>query len=217
MRTIYNNIMLRRMKLKPGKLRNEHDADREMIRCLQNFEGEQTDKMKELAQNVNEYKSLLEKNNLRDWIIAHGNFSFATIFINWILQILTLPVFLFGFLHNALPYYIAVKVASKIKDIQFQSSVKMAIGMIVFMIQLIAIAVPVFIFLPFVYSLLYLIGIPVSGWLAFNYYIWWKKNMAKLRFLRLATGTGNDKFRMIELRKQIILGINSVIDKYSLK
>ena len=40
------------MKLKPGKLGNEHDADRGMIRCLQTFEEQRPDEMKALAQMV---------------------------------------------------------------------------------------------------------------------------------------------------------------------
>jgi 1-acyl-sn-glycerol-3-phosphate acyltransferase len=215
MRSIYNDEMLNRMKLKRGKLGNEHDADREMIRCVQKFEEAQAYEMGELAQHVNEYKSLLEKNKLRDWVVKRGAFSLPGIILNCLLQILFLPVYLFGLLHNALPYFMPVKAAAKIKDLQFHSSVKMALGMIIFILQFIILTTFAFIFLPFYYAMVYLICIPLSGWLAFNYYIWWKKILAKWRFLRLAGDSGSDKSRIIELKKQIILTMDSIIDKYS--
>jgi 1-acyl-sn-glycerol-3-phosphate acyltransferase len=214
LRSIYNDDMLGRMNLKKGKLRNEHDADREMIRCVQNFEEEQSGKMGEFAKEVNEYKSLLDKNKLRDWIIRHGAFSIPGILVNWLIQLLFLPVFLFGLLHNAIPYFLPVKVAAKIKDVQFRSSVKMALGMIIFVLQFIIIAVLAFVFLPIFYALLYLICIPLSGWFAFNYYIWWKKTLAKCRFDRMPWDPGSDKSIMTELRKQIILMMDSIINQY---
>jgi hypothetical protein len=214
LRTIYNDEMLKRMKLKRGKLGNEHDADREMIRCLQAYEGEQVIGMHDLGQKVKEYKLMLEKNNLRDWIVRHGIFFVPGIILNWIVQLLFLPAFLFGLVHHALPYFIPVKVASKIKDIQFRSSVKMALGMIIYILQIILFAILAFILLPSYLAVFYLISIPLSGWLAFNYYIWWKKTRAKWRFNNLVDGPGTDKSRMIELRKKIISTMDSIIDNY---
>jgi hypothetical protein len=213
LRTIYNTEMLIRMKLKPGKLGNEHDADREMIRCLQTFEEQNPEEMDILAKNVSEYKLLLAKNDLRDWVIREGKLSLFGIMLNWLFQLLLFPVFLYGFINNALPYFIADKVAGKIKDIQFQSSVKMAVGMIVFLIQIIVLAIPAFIFINWQYVLIYLISIPLSGWLAFNYYIWWKKTKAKLRFRQLQDSPGTEKFRMTELRKNIISIMNLIMEK----
>jgi glycerol-3-phosphate O-acyltransferase/dihydroxyacetone phosphate acyltransferase len=171
--------------------------------------------MGELAQQVNEYMSLLERNKLRDWVVRHGAFSIAGIILNFLMQILLLPVYLFGLLHNALPFFLPVKAVAKIKDLQFHSSVKMALGMIIFILQYIILATLAFIFLPLSYALLYLICIPISGWLAFLYYIWLKKTLAKWRFLSLSGESGSDKFRMIELRRQIISAVDSIIDRYS--
>ncbi len=215
LRTIYNAEMLIRMKLKPGKLGNEHDADREMIRCLQAFEEQKPDEMDTLAKNVSEYKLLLEKNNLRDWVIRKEKISLFGIILNWLFQLLLLPVFLYGFINNALPYFLSNKVAGNIKDIQFQSSVKMAVGMIVFLLQMIVLAIPALAFIKWQYGLAYLVSIPLSGWLAFNYYIWWKKTKAMLSFRQLKDGAATEKYRMTELRKNIVSIMNLVLEKYS--
>jgi 1-acyl-sn-glycerol-3-phosphate acyltransferase len=215
LRSIYNDKMLTRLNLKKGNLGNEHDADREMIRCIQNLEEADPDKMNEVAENVNEYKSLLEKKQLRDWVVQHGEYSSAGIFINWFLQIICLPVFMYGLLHNAFAYFIPVKVVSKIKDRQFHSSVKMALGMIIYTLEMILIAIAAFILLPYICALAYLVSIPISGWVAYLYYIWWKKTLAKWRFLHLPGEHGSDKYRMIELREKIISALDSIMDQYS--
>ena len=215
LRTIYNDEMLRRMKLKKGRLGNEHDADREMIRCIQCFEEEQQVKMEELASNIAEYRKMLEKHNLRDWVVKLSDFSYTGIFLNRLFQKLFFLIFLYGFINNALPYFIAARVAKKIKDIQFQSSVKMGLGMIVFIIQFIVLAILVFSFFSWYFAIAYLISIPVSGWITFNYYIWWKKTLAKLRFHSMPGGPGSDKFKLTELRNSIISTMNDITEKYS--
>jgi 1-acyl-sn-glycerol-3-phosphate acyltransferase len=214
MRSIYNEEMLDRMKLKRGILANEHDADRELIRCMQKFEELQTTEMNDLAGQVNEYRSLLSKNKTRDWVVKRRTFSLPLIFLNYFMQVLLLPVFLFGLLHNALPFFLPVKAVAKIRDLQFHSSVKMALGMVIFIIQFIILATLAFIFLSFTYALVYLIFIPVSGWFAVRYSKWLKKNLAKWKFLRLDGSPNSDKVKMIELRKKINSKIDSVVDKY---
>ena len=58
-----------------------------------------------------EYQAILKHYNFREWIIAKGKFSLPALLAGSLLLFLTLPVFIYGFLANIIPFYMPVFIA----------------------------------------------------------------------------------------------------------
>lgn len=86
-----------------------------------------------LREKVENYMQSLEALNIRDWVVKAEGYSAARTLWRWFTLLLTLPVFLYGFINNALLYFLPVRAVRNIKDIQFHSSVKAGLGMLVVM------------------------------------------------------------------------------------
>jgi hypothetical protein len=96
-------------------------------------------------------------------------------------------------------------VTRKIKDRQFHSSVKLVTGLFLFPIfyliltGIVALLVHSW-WLPWVY----LLSLPVSGWLAHKYFIGWKKTRALWKYKLARMRTGSPVPALLKLRKEII-------------
>ncbi|MCA1747752.1 MAG: hypothetical protein LC655_08650, partial [Bacteroidales bacterium] len=129
-----------------GGLKIQHKVDGELEKKSQLFDP--------LREKVERYMKSLEKLNIRDWVVKAEGYSTARTLWRWFTLLLTLPVFLYGFINNALMYFLPVRAVRNIKDVQFHSSVKAGLGMVVL--------------LPLTYLLqTLLVAIFTDGW-----YIW---------------------------------------------
>jgi glycerol-3-phosphate O-acyltransferase / dihydroxyacetone phosphate acyltransferase len=126
---------------------------------------EEADK-KKLENQTNEYLGLLKKNDLEDFAIAVGKIPEAK---NWLVIILGLIPFLFGFVGNFLPIKIAdIIIDKKVRLIEFRSSVKITTAIFLYILYFILL----FILLIALgkYSLIFiLLALPFFGYYAILY------------------------------------------------
>jgi 1-acyl-sn-glycerol-3-phosphate acyltransferase len=166
-RTLYTKNLIRKFQLGKLSQRNKFKADKITIKALETYEKDNPDKMIEIKAKVEEYEKLKKEYNLSNQSIEKPRISIFRAIFNSFLILLTLPVFLYGFLSNIITYFVPQFIVSKIKDKQFHSSVKFvwaAFGIpIVYLIQIIIFAI---IFPKFWWVLAYAISLPVSGLLA---------------------------------------------------
>ncbi|MFZ5940769.1 MAG: 1-acyl-sn-glycerol-3-phosphate acyltransferase [Bacteroidota bacterium] len=124
LRTVCNDSMREKMGISGKKLSDRFVADKEMIARLDGVLARDEEKIREIAALVRPYSKGLKEQKIRDWVVRDRGYSLPRTLWRWLTLILTLPVFLYGLINNALVYFIPVLLTRKIKDLQFHSSVK---------------------------------------------------------------------------------------------
>jgi 1-acyl-sn-glycerol-3-phosphate acyltransferase len=188
-------------------LSDDLNAIKSIDKKLWEVESNNREKFEILLKLNNKYRAKLKKYNLRDWVVRNEKFGLGKFFINGILLLLGLPFFILGFVTNAIPFYIPdKKIKSVLKDPQFISSFNFAIGLIVFPIFYIFIALLISVIFGNFWLMFSIILMPFIGKLAFNWIVIFKKTVAMLKFSFFK----KTRFvEIIELRK-------SIIDNFSL-
>lgn len=181
---LYRKKMLRRLALAETPY-NKFKADQATISLLD----ENQDKLNFdiLYKRVNEFKELLTRFNFKCWVFEKDSYSVLTIVRDFIGLLLLFPFFVAGAVSNFIPYHIAYKAGSKVKDPQFISSVRFASATVVFFpLYYLLVLVPLLFILPAFWQVLFLgLFMILSGRLAFEYRKWLKKTYAKFRYFRL--------------------------------
>jgi len=131
-RELYGKHYLKRQKQKYSVL-NLFKSDQKLVKKLDAVELKNPEATEKLVQSVNEYYSKIKKLKIRSWLLEKSYLNLATIGINNLILILGLPVFLFGFIFNAIPFFtIDIITRKKIKDIAFWSTFFLSLGIILF-------------------------------------------------------------------------------------
>ena len=131
-RELYGKHYLKRQKQKYSVL-NLFKSDQKLVKKLDALELKNPEATEKLVQSVNEYYSKIKKLKIRSWLLEKSYLNLATIGINNLILILGLPVFLFGFIFNAIPFFtIDIITRKKIKDIAFWSTFFLSLGIILF-------------------------------------------------------------------------------------
>jgi hypothetical protein len=188
--------------------------DKLMVRMLENFAVNYPSEMEELHAAVSGYTGLLKKLDLRSWVVSVGKPSFLFLLVQSILMLLTLPLFLVGFILNYLPFRIPVLATKKIKDPQFVSSFKFVIMLLVTPIYYLILLGIFSIFISHIWIRLgaWLMA-PFIGFFAFRYYIWFRKISAKWRFTLGITGKKPDYMRLKDLYNSVNQKVNDAENK----
>jgi 1-acyl-sn-glycerol-3-phosphate acyltransferase len=181
-REFYNKSMLSKLSLKKS-FYNSFIADRKTIDCLDNFERNEPEKIKQLNIQATEYKHLLDNLKLRNWVLDR-NAGFICLLIKSLGLAILSPVFLYGWINNLLPYYLPVPIRKKIKDPQFISSVNFVLGLILYPVLYILQFSLVWIFSEVWWiKYMYLLSLPFSGLAAFNIHRLYVKLKSQWKFL----------------------------------
>lgn len=140
-----------------------------------------------LSAEIKSYHHRLKDKGLRNWLVEKPKNNIWKLGLNKLALFLGLPVFAFGFLLNAIPFFaIDLITRKKIKDIAFWSTFYLALGLIVFPIVYLLELWLFSSFLPGIgLKLLFLICLPLGGKLAFRWYILFKKTIGRGRLLML--------------------------------
>jgi 1-acyl-sn-glycerol-3-phosphate acyltransferase len=184
LRETFNPEMRSILNITGTSLADKFRADKVMIEGLNRELETNPDAIRDLNTKVMDYQKGLKNSRLRDWIIGRGSDNIAELLLSVVLKLVFLPVFVFGFMHNYLPYRFTESKAKNIKDRQFHSSFKYVIGMIVFPFWYLLIAgILALTNLPGWYVLLYCVLLPLTGIFAFHYFIRIKKFIGRWRFV----------------------------------
>lgn len=212
LREIFNDDMRRILGTGEKTLFSRFKADKVLIGTLNKELECNPAKIQTLDNLVNGYQNQVRKAGIRDWILKDQPFGFMNLAYAVIEHIVLLPVFLFGLINNIIPYWFTASRVTKIKDLQFHSSFKYVMGMIVFPVWYLLIAgILALLSLPFWVILLYLVLLPLAGLTAFSYYIHLKKLIGKIKFsLRK---NSDEMVLLIEKRKQIIDLVTDIVNR----
>jgi len=109
-------------------------AEQELIAKLEQLEVNQPEKFETIKQKTNNYLSAIKKEGVTDDLLDKAaNASYLKLCLQFLLSVLSLPIFAFGFLFNALPYFLPRKVfARKVRDPAFLSTFIFASGLVLF-------------------------------------------------------------------------------------
>jgi hypothetical protein len=124
---IMSEPLLRRKGLRPRFLPNQKDAAMTIIAAIRQLKEENPDDFTVLMEDTRQYTGLLRRMGLHHWVV-NRKISWPKLILRIFLMILTLPLFLFGYLNNFLPDFITQRLTHKIKDPMMHSTFQYAIG-----------------------------------------------------------------------------------------
>jgi len=185
-REIYGKHYLSRQNKKYSIL-NLFKSDQILVKKLDELEEKNPTETEKLVKLVNEYVSGIKKLKIRNWLLEKQHYNLFKIMINSLILILGLPVFLFGSIFNAIPFFtIDVITRKKIKDKGFWSTFFLALGIILFPIFYAIEFLAISWIIPGLWlKLAFLVAIPLAGKVAFLWYILFRKTVGRCRLLHL--------------------------------
>lgn len=185
-REIYGRHFFNRQNQKYSTLNLFH-SNQKLVKKLDNLEENHPEETEKLAQDVKKYATKIKKLKIRNWLIENPNLNLLKIGLNKLILILGLPIFLFGFIFNAIPFFSIDRITrKKIKDKGFWSTFFLVLGIIVFPIFYLIEFLAVSWLIPGIWlKLAFLIALPLTGKVAFLWYILFRKTVGRGRLLLL--------------------------------
>jgi 1-acyl-sn-glycerol-3-phosphate acyltransferase len=213
LRDIFNKRMRGIMGIKGNRLIDKFRADKEMIARLDQVLETDEPKIKSLSDKVVPYLEGLRKMKIRDWVVAKKGYGFFRTLGNIIVLLATLPIALWGFINNALIYFLPVRAVRNIKDRQFHSSVKAGLAILI--------VVPLFYFVqtllvgiftgPWFIWVAYLALLYPTGKFALQWYIAAKKAIKGAGFRWKLFRKKKEAVGLVKLRTEIVTETESLI------
>ena len=213
LRTVFNERMREIMGVEGERLHDKFLVDKEMIRRLDGELEKESQQLDPLREKVARYMKSLEKLNIRDWVVKAEGYSTVRVAWRWLTLLLTLPVFLYGLINNALMYFLPVLAVRNIKDVQFHSSVKAGLAMLVvlpltYLLQTLLVGI----FTDEWYIWVgYLVLLYPTGKLALLWYLRLKKTLRGGWFGRQYRKKAKAAVDMVKLRQQIVQDTEKLI------
>ncbi len=229
LREIFNPRMREILGIGGSKLSDRFRADKEMIVRLEEAIGkagekagkiageesgktatEKSDEADErigiLSDKVRKYRDGIEAMGIREWVVREKGYSFVRSLWRYLSLVITFPVFLYGFINNILPFWLPVRLVRKIKDLQFHSSVKAGLAILVlfplfYFVQTLLVAILTG---PWWIWVAYLVSLLPTGKAALFWYFRWKKTVRGSRFRRQLRKRKPEAWDLVNLRKEII-------------
>lgn len=181
-RDIYGRHFSQRFDKKYSTV-NRFKSDQFLTKKLDELAIDSKEEIDAITKSVGEYSKLLKKHKLKSWLIENPTNNFLMIALNKLVLLLGLPLFLFGLIFNAIPFFTTdIFTRKKIKDRAFWSTFFLASGIlffpIVYLLELWAVSA----LLPGIgLKFLFLISLPLSGKIAFAWYIIFQKTVGRGR------------------------------------
>ena len=113
--------LLKHKGLKTSYLPNQKDAAMTIIANLKQFKDKEPKQFEILMQQTREYTTLLQQRGLHHWVI-NRKLSIFRFIVRSLLMVASLPLFLFGYINNLIPFAITKRFANKAKDPMLRSS-----------------------------------------------------------------------------------------------
>jgi 1-acyl-sn-glycerol-3-phosphate acyltransferase len=178
---IYDEKIFEEYGLK-DKPENKLFADRETVKRLDELKEKDESRFKSFTEKISSYSTKIKELGIKDWAVSSsGKLNYLLPKI--VLLLAASPVFVYGLIHNIIPYLLPNLITKNIKDRQFTSSVSYGFAIFLFpFVYLIQFAI-VWIFVKIWYvALIYLFTAPLFGLLAFMIHRLFIKVKTSLRY-----------------------------------
>lgn len=164
-----------------------YQSDIRLTRKLDELEKNSPETASILAKSVNELEGKIRKYKIRSWLLDKNQNQVWKLCSNVLGLLITLPLFLYGFIFNAIPFFIIDNlVRKKIKDISFWSSFFLVAGIVLFPLFYLLELVAVGWLIPGAgLKILFVLSLPFAGKMAFGWYIQLRKTLGRGRILRM--------------------------------
>lgn len=130
LKAIFNSKMRKLIGIKGKKLIDKFVADKEFISRMNALIEKDPESMRILAGKVDKYMTLVKEMRIRDWVVRDRGYGKVRRLWRYLSLILTFPVFLAGFITSGLPYLLPGYLVRNVKDLQFHSSLKAGLGIL---------------------------------------------------------------------------------------
>jgi len=200
--------VLKELKL-PNKTFFRFVAQQKIAEKLVTIEKEEPEKINKLELLSAEYSNCLQKTNLRNWVLEQKTHKTIKLLLEGLILFAALPLFIYGFILNFLPFFIPVllrKYVLKVKFYGFYSSVHFAFGIFSFPIFYLLQTV-IFAFLvssTWWAIVLFFLSQYIFGKMAYQWNRLQKRYFAKIRCFMLGIKKSSVLEQAQNLRKQII-------------
>jgi 1-acyl-sn-glycerol-3-phosphate acyltransferase len=213
LRKVFNARMREIMGIEGKKLSDRFRADKEMIDRFHRAIEEDEDRVREVAGKVDRYFEGVKGSNTRDWVVRDRGYGFWRTLWRYLTLVITFPVFLYGLVNNAIPYFVPVRLVRNIKDLQFHSSVKAGLGLVIifplcYLLQTLLVGILTG---PWWIWAAYLVSLFPAGKVALYWYFRWKKTVHGSRFRRKLRRRDPGATELVALRQEIITGTENLV------
>jgi 1-acyl-sn-glycerol-3-phosphate acyltransferase len=205
-REIYGKHYLKRQNQKYSVL-NLFYSDQKLVKQLDALEVDSPDLIENIVDSVKNYDSKIKKLKIRSWLLEKSDLNWLKIGFNKLILLLGLPIFMFGFIFNAAPFFIIDTITrKKIRDKGFWSTFFLSLGIVLFPIFYLLEFFAVSWLIPGVWlKLAFLLAMPFAGKIAFRWYILFRKTVGRIRLLMLKVFYRN-KYNLLVKEKELLFG-----------
>lgn len=212
LRYMYREEMYKIVNLTDNTPLNDIIADKELIKQLDEFNLVKPVEMKKLHTKTMDYKSLLNKTKLRDWVVKSEGFNSFKLLLNSIIAILLFPLNLYAYINNFFPFLPQMLINKKVTDPQFYSSVKWLLGTLItpilWLLQMLIVGLLTDIWW---IKWVYLISLPLAYFFNLHYYKFFVKLRASIKFNYWLKKKNKLALELISLRKEITDKLKNII------
>lgn len=211
-REIYGKHYLERQKLKDTPL-NRFKSDQLLTAKLDALEAKSPEETAALINEINVYNATVKRLKIRHWLVEKPANNLWKFLRNQVTLILGLPIFVFGALFNAIPFLaIDYFVRKKVKDKAFWSTFFLVLGIIVFPLFYIA---EFFLVAPYMPGILpklaFLAALPLTGKLAFKWFIVFRKTIGRRRLFFLKQFSRKDYYKLFKEKELLFYKMDKMI------
>ncbi len=209
---IYNllksQILMENPSLESNKL-EDFNYQKNISEAVAYFAKHQKQRFNSIYYRVRNYSQALASLNIKDKVLAEKENPrplFIRVLVTFLKLTLGLPIFIYGFIHNYLPFVTSPFLTKKInQEDQYQGPITMVIGMFLYLILYAIFTVCMYFFTQnWIITVLYLASLPISGMLAY----WYSQNISNLsnkwKYISLFYKRNNVVSKLVLERKALI-------------
>lgn len=211
-REIYGKHFLQRQNTEFSLL-NLFKSDQVLTKKLDMLELKKPEETAQLINEVNQYYSTLKRIKIRNWLVENPYDNFLKFLRNQLTLLIGFPIFVFGALFNGIPFLtIDYFVRKNVKDKAFWSTFFLVFGITVFPVFYLA---ELFLFAGFLpgigMKLLFLVALPISGKIAFKWFILFRKTIGRRRLFLLKQFSRKDYYKLFKEKELLFSKLDKLI------
>jgi glycerol-3-phosphate O-acyltransferase / dihydroxyacetone phosphate acyltransferase len=211
---LYTNTLKQDLQLDTPETEQIFTVAQHFADAVHYFEAKDPARVDKLQSHINQYFDLLKKHHLSDSLMTQGKHSFFDKFKGVLFAILGFPLYLFGLIHNFLPYELPAVFTNAItKDITYHAPMNITFGIFTFLGFYLGYAFGFHYFIPhWGHTFLYLLALALSGFFTYKY---WYFLLYLIGHWRATNYMQNSNFQvLLTSRKQIIEELEQAKKEY---